>query len=98
MQLEKAGRSWGNYGGYAFHFIAELAAHGNNHSRDLFLHHAAAGKLPSVSWVYGDGRPSLTEHPTQNVTDGMNCPFEHVNPILQVSLHYKPPIFINLHS
>jgi phospholipase C len=94
MQLEKAGKSWGNYGGYAFHFIAELAGHQGNHSRDLFLHHAAAGKLPSVSWVYGDGRPSLTEHPTQNVTDGMKWTVEQINAIVAGGLWGRTAIFI----
>lgn len=93
-QLEKAGMTWGNYGGYAFHFIAELAGHRNNHSRDLFLHHASAGQLPSVSWVYGDGRPSLTEHPTQNVTDGMNWTVEQVDAVVKGGLWEKTAIFI----
>src|SRR5262249_48834269 len=68
--LEAKGLRWGNYGGYAFHYIDELAGHNGNHTRDLFAQHAAAGRLPTVSWLYGDGRPDLSEHPTQNVTDG----------------------------
>ncbi len=61
LALEKAGLTWGNYGGYAFHYITELAGHHNNHSRDLFMHHASHGSLPNVSWVYGDaGRTSAS--------------------------------------
>ena len=59
MQLERAGKTWANYGGYAFHFINELAGHKSNHTRDLFLHDARAGRLPSVSRLYGDGQPDL---------------------------------------
>src|SRR5262249_17792444 len=39
LALEKAGFTWGNYGGYAFHYINELAGHHGNHTRDLFAHH-----------------------------------------------------------
>jgi len=94
MQLEKAGKTWANYGGYAFHFVKELAASKYNHTRDLFLQDAGAGKLASVSWVYADGRPSLTEHPTENVTDGMNWTVEQVNAIVAGGLWAKTAIFI----
>ena len=94
LQLEHAGQTWGNYGGYAFHYIKELAGHRGNHTRDLFLHDAQAGKLPSVSWVYGDGRPDLSEHPTQNVTDGMRWTIEQVNAIVDGGLWNKVAIFI----
>ena len=94
LQLEKAGFSWGNYGGYAFHYIKELAGHTCNHTRDLFAQHAAAGRLPAVSWVYGDGRPDLSEHPTQDVTDGMQWTVEQVRAIVTGSLWPKTAIFI----
>ena len=68
--LEQAGITWANYGGYAFHYIKELAGHHNNFTSDLFSQHAALGKLPAVAWLYADGRPSLSEHPPQNVTEG----------------------------
>ena len=41
-QLERAGLQWGNYGGYAFHYINELAGHRGNHTRDLFMHDASS--------------------------------------------------------
>jgi phospholipase C len=94
MQLEQAGKTWANYGGYAFHFVEELAGSKNNHTRDLFLYDAEAGKLPSVSWLYADGRPSLTEHPTENVTDGMKWTVEQVNAIVKGGLWPKAVIFI----
>lgn len=93
-QLEEAGLSWGNYGGYAFHFIAGLAGHHRNHTRDLFQHHATKGKLPSVSWVYADGRPSLTEHPTQNITDGMQWTVDQINAIVAGGLWDRTAVFI----
>jgi phospholipase C len=82
LQLERAQLTWGNYGGYAFHYIRELAAHQGNHTRDLFLQHASSGQLPSVSWVYGDGRPDLSEHPRQNVTDGKAWTVEQVKAVV----------------
>jgi len=94
IALEKAGKTWGNYGGYAFHYIKELAAHHANHSRDLFAHQAAAGRLPTVSWVYGDGRPDLSEHPRQKVTDGMQFTVDQVKAIVAGGLWAKVAIFI----
>jgi phospholipase C len=93
-QLERVGLQWGNYGGYAFHYINELAGHRSNHTRDLFLHDASSGRLPAVSWVYGDGRPDLSEHPTQNVTDGMRWTVDQVNAIVAGGLWDKTAIFI----
>lgn len=94
MQLEHANLTWGNYGGYAFHYIRELAGHQGNHSRDLFMQHASSGHLPSVSWVYGDGRPDLSEHPQQNVTDGMRWTAEQVQAVVAGGLWSKTVIFI----
>ncbi len=74
--------------------MKELAGHAGNHARDLFLHHAAAGKLPSVSWVYGDGRPSLSEHPQQNVTDGMRWTVEQINAIVEGGLWEHTAVFV----
>jgi phospholipase C len=93
-QLDNKGLTWGNYGGYAFHFINKLAGHAGNHTRDLFLHDASGGRLPSVSWVYGDGRPDLSEHPKQNVTDGMNLTVDLVDAVVKGGLWDKIAIFI----
>src|SRR5262249_1352465 len=94
IALEQKGLTWGNYGGYAFHFISELAGHPGNHTRDLFAHHAEQGKLPSVSWVYGDGRPDLSEHPVQNVTDGMRWTIEQLDAVVAGDLWGSCAIFI----
>jgi phospholipase C len=94
LALENKGLSWANYGGYAFHYISELAGHRGNHSRDLFLHHASQGHLPNVSWVYGDGRPDLSEHPPQNVTDGADWTAEQIDAVVAGGLWSKTAIFV----
>ncbi|HVP18797.1 MAG TPA: alkaline phosphatase family protein [Spirochaetia bacterium] len=94
IALEKKGLTWGNYGGYAFHYVAALANHQANHTRDLFLHDAQKGTLPTVSWVYGDGRPDLSEHPPQNVTDGMQWTLEQVQALAAGGLWDSVAIFI----
>lgn len=92
--LEAKGLSWANYGGYAFHYIADLAGHPGNHTRDLFAQHAAAGTLPSVCWVYGDGRPDLSEHPRQRVSDGSQWTLEQVKAVVSGGLWSKTAIFV----
>ena len=93
-QLENAGFTWGNYGGYAFHYINELAQHSANHTRDLFVQHASAGGLPSVSWVYGDGRPGLSEHPKQNITEGSQWTVEQIKALVAGGLWERAVIFV----
>jgi phospholipase C len=94
LALEKAGLTWGNYGGYAFAYISELAGHPSNHTRDAFKRDAASGKLPSVAWVYGDGTPDLSEHPTQNVTAGSQWTADQVAAIVAGGLWASTAIFI----
>src|ERR1700752_562345 len=60
MSLEKAKLSWKNYGGYAFDFIQDLLGK-PKFTSEQFKQDAAAGKLPSVSWVYAPHDAS--EHP-----------------------------------
>ena len=92
--LDKAGVSWGNYGGYAFRYVKALAGHAANHTGDRFAKDAAAGKLPTVSWVYAEGKPSLSEHPTQNVTTGMQWTVQQINAIVAGGLWAKSAIFV----
>jgi phospholipase C len=92
--LEKAGLTWGNYGGYAFGYIAELAGHPANFTRDAFQRAAASGKLPNVSWLYGDGTPDLSEHPKQNVTAGSQWTAQQVAAVVAGGLWPKTAIFI----
>ena len=51
IALEKAGLTWGNYGGYAFDFFQSLQGK-PIFTSEQFKQDAAAAKLPSVSWVY----------------------------------------------
>ena len=94
LALQKAGLTWGNYGGYAFHYIRELAALPGNHTRDLFAHQAAAGQLPSVSWVYGDGNPAYSEHPTQNITLGSQWTAQQIQAIVDGGLWPRTVVFV----
>ena len=92
--LEKAGMTWGNYGGYAFHYIKELAGHPGNHSRDLFVQDASSGKLPSVAWVYGDGRPPYSEHPKESVKAGSEFTGELIQAVVDGGLWPRTAIFV----
>ncbi len=96
--LAKAGLTWRNYGGYAFDYITGLRASPNSVHSAQFVADAAAGKLPAVSWVYApeirhDPDP-LSEHPTGNVTDGMNWTVQQVNAVVKGGLWAHTAIFI----
>jgi phospholipase C len=94
LALEKAGLTWANYGGYAFHYIEELKGHRSNHGSDLFVQHAAAGQLPAVAWVYGEGKPSRSEHPPQNVTEGMQWTIDQIKAIVSGGLWGRTAVFV----
>jgi phospholipase C len=99
-QLDAAGLTWGNYNGYAFEFIKHTA--GKKLPWQQFAKDAAAGKLPSVSWLYADGL--LSEHPADtpaeraagngNVTKGMQWTVDQVNAIVAAKLWPQVAIFI----
>src|SRR5256714_6768004 len=63
-QLDAARLTWGNYNRYAFEFIKY--ASGKKRTRQQFATDAAAGKLPSVSWLYADD--VMSEHPAGTAT------------------------------
>jgi phospholipase C len=98
--LEKASLTWANYGGYAFDFIQGLS--GKNKGSAQFAIDAAAGNLPSVSWVYAPHDAS--EHPPDppdknsplvgNVTHGMQWTVDQVNAVVKGGLWSKSAIFI----
>jgi phospholipase C len=101
IALEKAKRTWRNYGGYAFDFFKAL--HGRpTLPSEQFAKDAAAGKLPTVSWVYAPHDAS--EHPPDasdagnplvgNVTHGMNWTVQQVNAIVRGGLWPKTVVFI----
>ncbi len=89
--LDAAGLAWANYGGYAFGMIKALAGH-RQHSSDQFAKDAAAGKLPAVSWVYAP--QGFSEHPVDNVTNGMQWSVDQVNALVKGGLWPQTAIFI----
>jgi len=93
MSLEKAGLTWGNYGGYAFHDITDLKGK-KKHTSSKFKSDAASGNLPNVSWVFAPEGKGLSEHPPENVTDGMNWTVEQINAVVQGVLWSNSAIFI----
>ncbi|HYZ71430.1 MAG TPA: alkaline phosphatase family protein [Chthoniobacterales bacterium] len=91
--LQTAGLTWRNYGGYAFHYITQLKSNPWNVASQQFITDAAAGNLPSVSWVYP---PNLqSEHPNDNVADGMQWTVDQVNAIVKGGLWNKTAVFIS---
>src|SRR5437588_1401632 len=66
--LEKAGLTWRNYGRYAQGYITALKGSKNNVTADQFAKDAAAGKPPTVSWLYGP--KGLSQHPVEPVKAG----------------------------
>jgi len=99
--LEKARKSWGNYGGYAFAYVRDLASRPVRPSA-RFKTDALAGNLPAVSWVYAPHAAS--EHPPEpsdegkagvgDVTVGMRWTVDQVNAVVQGGLWNKTAIFI----
>src|SRR3989475_6315064 len=90
--LEKAGLSWSNYGGYAQGYIPALKERKNNMTADKFAPAAAAGKLPTVSWVYG--LTGLSEHPVESVKAGQKWTADQVDAIVKGGLWPNTVIFI----
>ena len=98
--LQKAGLSWRNYGGYAFDFIKTL--HGQMLPSTQFATDAQAGNLPTVSWVYA-AHP-LSEHPADtpadrtqgvgNVTEGMQWTVDQINAVIKGNLWPNVAIFV----
>jgi len=99
--LDKAKLTWGNYGGYAFDFIQGLKGK-NTYQSAQFAIDAAAGKLPSVSWLYAPHEAS--EHAPDpndaanplvgNVTHGMQWTVDQVNAVVKGGLWPSTAIFI----
>ena len=101
MSLEKAKKTWRNYGGYAFDFIQDL--HGRQQFKSQqFVTDASAGNIPNVSWVYAPHDAS--EHPPDpndkgnplvgNVTHGTQWTVAQVNAIVKGGFWPKTAIFI----
>jgi phospholipase C len=99
--LDNAKLPWGNYGGYAFSFIKDLVNR-NTFKSEQFVADAAAGKLPTVSWVYAphDASEHAPDPQDQgnplvgNVTHGMQWTVNQVNAVVQGGLWPRTAIFI----
>ena len=98
--LEAAGLTWRNYGGLYHRHIAALQHSPSNVASSAFDADIAGHTLPSVSWLYapeshGRGQGGgLSEHPTQNVTDGMRWTVERVNAVGQSPYWARTALFI----
>ena len=90
--LEKAGLTWRNYGGYAHGYITALKGSKNNVMADQFAKDAAAGNLPTVSWLYGP--TGLSEHPVEPVKAGQTWTAQQVDAIVKGGLWPNVVIFI----
>src|ERR1700736_3709761 len=91
--LEKAGLSWRNYGGYAQGYITALKGSKNNVKAPQFATDAAAGKLPTVSWLYGP--TGLSEHPVESVKNGQHWTAQQVDAVVKGGLWPNTVIFIS---
>jgi phospholipase C len=99
--LQNAHLTWRNYGGYAFSFIAGLGTQ-NHTTPDKFAQDAAAGNLPSVSWVYAPHDASEHAPDPQdrgnplvgNVTHGMQWTVDQITAVVRGGLWPKTAIFI----
>jgi phospholipase C len=91
--LTAAGKTWNAYGSYVFGYFIGLKTTGHLHGRDQFAKDVAAGKLASVSYVYGDGTPNYSEHPVQNVSDGSRWTAAVVK-VLELSQYWATTMII----
>lgn len=96
--LEKNGLSWGNYGGYAFRYLAGLSGT-KDLSSDQFKVDAMAGKIPNISWVYASSQydehpPDPGKGPMGNVTVGMQWTVDQINALVKGGLWASSAIFV----
>ena len=100
--LDRAGLTWGNYGGYAFGMIKALAGHASLPS-EQFVKDASTGRLPAVSWVFAphpysehprDVQDRNARPPVGDVTAGMRWTVDQVNAIVAGGLWPHTAIFI----
>jgi len=96
--LTAAKLTWKHYGGYAFQYIKALKTHDSAATPEQFARDAAAGTLPAVSWVYAPeiagSKDPLSEHPTGNVTDGMNWTVQQIEAIVKGGLWPQTAVFL----
>jgi len=94
--LEKKGLTWANYGGdpYPFQYIRALQKHPNSHDAEAFADDARNGHLPTVTWLYAPASPSRSEHPKENVTDGMQWTVEQLKAVAEGPLWDSSVVFL----
>jgi phospholipase C len=90
--LSAAGLTWRNYGGYIFDDITSLRSNPWTVTSQQFAADAAAGALPTVSWVYAPG--GLSEHPTDSVKQGMAWTVSQVDAVVKGGLWPGVAVFI----
>src|SRR2546422_1320694 len=90
-QLDKARLTWANYGGYVFDYLKYTLGK-NKKTPAQFAADAAAGKLPTVSWLYAP--VGLSEHPVENVIKGMQWTAAQVAAVVKGGLWPKVAIFV----
>jgi phospholipase C len=98
MNLDKNGLTWGNYGGYAFQYLAGINS-SRKYTSDQFKIDASSGNLPNVSWVYASSQfdehpPDPGKGPMGNVTVGMQWTVDQVNAVVKGGLWPSSAIFI----
>ncbi len=98
LSIESHKLNWGNYGGYAFQYLSGVGGR-NKFTSDQFAKDAAAGKLPTVSWVYATSQfdehpPDPGKGPMGNVTTGMQWTVDQVNAIVKGGLWQRAAIFL----
>jgi phospholipase C len=84
--------TWAEYEGYVFGYIKGLKQ--NHKTRRALFADIKAARLPTVSWVYGDGTPNYSEHPLQNVTASHQFSVQVVEAIAASPLWANTMIFI----
>jgi phospholipase C len=91
-RLLENGHTWAEYEGYVFGYLKGLKQ--QHKTRKALFQDIGKGALPTVSWVYGDGSPNFSEHPTQNVTLGSQFTTKVVEAIAASPLWQKTMIVI----
>lgn len=96
LSLEKAGRTWRSYGGFAMNYMSGINQKWK-HTAAQFKVDASAGALADVSWVWAPGQ--YDEHPpfgsfNGNVTVGMHWTVDQVAALVAGGLWQKSVVFI----
>jgi phospholipase C len=96
LSLERAGRTWRSYGGFAINYLSGVNQKWK-HPSAQFKADASAGSLADVSWVWAPGQ--YDEHPpfagiNGNVTVGMQWTLEQVSALVAGGLWQKSVVFI----